>query len=58
VAADIMKKYRYEPVRVFPNPLLLLFYLITLPVKMFLSIIAHKKHFKNIDQVLKNRLAR
>jgi hypothetical protein len=58
VNADIMKKFQYKLAKVFPNPLLLLFYLITLPVKMFLSFVVHKKHFKNINQVLKNRLAR
>jgi len=56
VAVDIMRKYDYDPAKVFPNPFLLLLYLITLPVKIFLTFVVHKKHFKNMKEAVKKRL--
>jgi len=56
VAADIMRKYEYKPAKVFPNPFLLLLYLITLPVRIFLTFVVHKKHFKNMKEAVKKRL--
>ena len=57
IALNIMRKYDYEPAKVFPNPLLLLLYLITLPVRLFLTFVVHKKHFKNMKEAVKKRLA-
>jgi len=57
VTADIMRTYNYESAKVFPNPFLVLFYLISLPVRMFLTFVIHKKHFKNMKETLKRRLA-
>jgi len=58
VTADIMKMYNYKPANVIPNPFILLFYFIMLPVRMFLTFFVHKKHFKNMKEAVKKRLVR
>jgi hypothetical protein len=57
VTADIMKTFDYEPVKVFPNLILLLIYVIMLPVRMILTFVVHKRHFKNIKESMKRRLS-
>lgn len=57
ISTDIMRKYDYEPAKVFPNPILLLMYAITLPLRMILTLAAHKGHFENIKESLRRRLA-
>lgn len=58
VTGVIMNQYNYAPAKVFPNPFLLLLYLISLPVRMFLTFAIHKNHFKNMKESIKRRLAR
>jgi len=57
VTSKIMKTYGYKPAKVFPNPVLLVFYAVTLPVRIFLTFLIHKKHFKNMKESIKRRLA-
>ncbi len=56
ITADIMKAFQYEPVKVFPNLFLLVFYYIVLPVRLGLTFVLHKKHFKNMKDSLRKRL--
>jgi len=58
INAGIIKAYGYERAKVFPNPLLLLFYSVTLPLRMLLSFVLHRSHFKNMPETLKKRFVR
>ncbi len=58
MTANIMKMYNYKPAKVIPNPFILLFYFIMLPVRMFLTFFVHKKHFKNMKEAIRKRLVR
>jgi hypothetical protein len=58
LTADMMRRFRYRPVRVFPNPLLLVFYTLSLPFRMLLTFVLHKKHFKNMRESINKRLLR
>jgi hypothetical protein len=55
INADIIRAYGYERVKVFPNPLLLLYYLVSLPFRMLLSFALHGPQFKNMPETLKKR---
>ena len=56
ISAGIMSQYDYKPAKVCPNPFLLLFYMITLPLRMILTFALHKKHFTDIKESVKRRL--
>ena len=56
IAEDTMKKWGYRPARTLPNPLALAFYGGTFPVKLFLTVLLHRKYIKNIREAVKRRL--
>ncbi len=52
-----MKRLGYKHVKIFPNPIALIFYAITFPVKLFFAFfIQYKKDIKNINEFVKKRL--
>ncbi len=56
INSKLMKQFGYEPVKVFPNPFLLLFYLLTCPFKLGLTFLFHKKYLKNVQDTIRRRL--
>ncbi len=56
LTADMMRKFGYAPAKVFPNPFLLIYYLITFPVKLGLTFLFHRKYLKNVKDAIKRRL--
>ncbi len=58
IVADSMKKLGYRPVKSFPNPFALIFYLFTFPIKLFLIFLLDEKDIKNIKEVVKRRMVR
>jgi len=56
MTADIMKAYHFERAKVFPNPLLLVLYCLTLPLRLLLTFALHKPYFKNMKVSLQKRL--
>lgn len=51
-----MKTYRYQPIHVRLNPLMLILYLVLFPVKSAMSLILNLKRMKNITEAIKRRL--
>ena len=58
INADIIRSYGYERAKVFPNPLLLLYYGVTLPLRMLVSFALHLPQFKNMPETLQKRFFR
>jgi len=56
VTGTLMKEYGYEPEPVKVNPLTLLWYLFSLPVKLAMSFILNLKRMKSIPEAIKRRL--
>ena len=56
ITGDTMKRANYRRVAVFPNPLKLIFYLITFPIKFSMAFLIHMKDIKNIKEAIKKRL--
>jgi hypothetical protein len=56
MTAEIMKALQYERAKVFPNPFLLVFYFIVLPLRLVLTFALHKRQFRNMRKSLQKRL--
>lgn len=55
IAADGMRTNRYRPVKVFPNPALLAFYLLTWPPKLVIALLFHMKYIRSIRDAVSRR---
>lgn len=51
-----MKKHAYSPVTLKPNPLSLIYYMVTFPIKIVLSIFLNLNRMRNILETIKRRL--
>lgn len=56
ITGRLMQKLGYQPVKMFPNPVLCLWYLCSLPVKASLSFLSQIRDFSNIRDAIKRRL--
>lgn len=56
ITGTLMKQYGYEPESVKVNPLTLLWYLFSLPLKLLMSFIINLKRMKSIPEAIKRRL--
>lgn len=56
IAGASMSKLGYRPLKLFPNPLLLIFYCITFPVKLCLAFLTNIGKMKNIRDALRRRV--
>jgi len=56
ITGTLMKKYGYEPESTKVNPLILPWYLFSLPVKLLMSFILNLKRMKSIPEAIKRRL--
>lgn len=56
ITGSTMQKMGYKPARISPNPLLLILYLLTLPVKTGLSFLYQLKDIKSMKEAVKRRL--
>ncbi len=56
INGTLMKKYGYEPESTKVNPLTLLWYLLSLPVKLGMSFILNLKRMKSIPEAIRRRL--
>jgi hypothetical protein len=57
IAGKILRRFGYESCKVLPNPFLLLYYFISLPLKFLFSFISHIKGYENIQGVIKKCLS-
>ena len=55
ITGRLMRQFGYDPVRVFPNPLRLLWYLLSLPFKASLTFLLHLRYHADIKENLKRR---
>ncbi|RJP68696.1 MAG: sulfotransferase [Candidatus Abyssobacteria bacterium SURF_17] len=53
-----MARFGYERGKVFPNPILLLFYLFVSPTKLLVSFFLQARYIKNVGEAVKRRLVR
>ncbi len=58
ITGPLMKRYGYEPVPARANPLRLLWYGVSLPLKLTLSFLVNLGRMKNIPEALRRRLRR
>ena len=56
ITAKYMRELGYKQVRVFPNPLALIYYLVTFPIKISLTFLIHMNRIKNVREAVKRRL--
>ena len=56
ITGRLMRKFGYQPVKAFPNPLLGLWYLCSFPVKVCLSFLSQIRDFSNIRDAVRRRL--
>jgi hypothetical protein len=58
ITARRMRELGYAPVKVFPSPFALVFYVVIFPVKLFFSFLLHLRYIKNIKEAIERRLGR
>lgn len=56
ICGDFMKQYGYEVKPISPNPLLLVYYYISFPIKIMLALLFNLHRMKNIGEAIKRRL--
>lgn len=52
----LMKKHGYSPIAVRPNPLILIYYVISFPFKIALALMLNLKRMRNVTEAIKRRI--